>query len=62
MGREMISYGQNEKDNVDAMIEMVNEMEPNSCKENQVQEEVDERKRMNIVRNKWIMKEKEQEG
>ena len=54
----MISYGQNLKDNVNTMIEVAKERELNNWKENQVYEEVEERKNMNIVSTKWNIQEK----
>ena len=58
MDGDMISYGQNLKDNVNTMIEVAKERELNNWKENQVYEEVEERKNMNIVSTKWNIQEK----
>ena len=62
MEGDMILYWINKKENTNILIKLAKEKELNSWKDNHVYEEVDERRDMNIINTKWIIKEKEKEG
>ena len=55
----MIFFGKKEKDYVKTMMELAKEKELNRWRENQVYDEVEQKKGMNIVNTKWIIREKE---
>ena len=55
-------YGRREQSNINKIIDLAKEKELDSGKENEVYEEVKEEEGMQLVRPKWIIKEKEKQG